>query len=152
MRAGAWSSGYDDAMSLMATVVADRTASDTATILLYSANPALRAQVRLAVGADVAGLGVRWVEAATPGVATLEVEAGHVDLAILDAEAPKLGGMGMAKQWADELGWCPPIVLLVARTQDAWLATWSGADRAMLWPADPFALRQAVADYLPSNG
>jgi DNA-binding response OmpR family regulator len=137
-------------MSLMVTGTSDRSTTDVdrATILLYSAKPEVRAGVKGAVGESAGGCEVAWVEAATPAFAQMAAEEGGIDLAILDAEAPKLGGMGMAKQFAEELDWCPPILLLLARTQDAWLATWSGADKAVLWPADPFALRQVVADLL----
>jgi len=95
---------------------------------------------------------VEWVEVVTPGGAQLEIETGRVDLAILDAEAPKLGGVGLARQWGHELESPPPVLLLVAREQDSWLATWSGAGATLLWPADPFALRETVTTLLASDG
>lgn len=63
-----------------------------------------------------------------------------VDLFILDGEATPEGGMGLSKQLKDELFECPPVLLVVARQQDAWLAGWSRADGVISHPIDPFTL------------
>ncbi len=77
---------------------------------------------------------------------------GTYDLCILDGEAVPAGGMGVAKQLKDEIVHCPPILLLVARPQDAWLATWSGAEAIVGYPIDPVRLPQTVADLLRHAG
>jgi hypothetical protein len=74
--------------------------------------------------------------------------AGGIDLAILDGEAAPAGGMGIAKQLKDEIYRCPPILVLIGRPQDAWLATWSRAEAVVPHPIDPVRLAEAVTDLL----
>ena len=128
------------------------------TILLYASNRATREDVRLALGRKVAAdlPPVRVLEVATdlPSVRVLEVatqpalltamDAGGIDLAILDGEAVP-GGMGLCRQLKDEILRCPPILLLIGRRDDAWLATWARADGAVSHPIDPVRLPAAVA-------
>jgi DNA-binding response OmpR family regulator len=118
-------------------------------ILLSSPDPATRAAVRAAVGQTAGGIAIDWTETATPAATAIDAISQGFDLIILDGEAAKLGGAGMARQLADEMADCPPVLLLVARQTDAWLATWSGARSAIIWPADPFDLADAVANALP---
>ena len=68
-----------------------------------------------------------------------------VDLFILDGEATPEGGMVISKQFKDEIFECPPVLLLVARQQDAWLAGWSRADGVVSHPVDPFTLASTAA-------
>jgi DNA-binding response OmpR family regulator len=79
---------------------------------------------------------VEWVECSTGEQVVRAVDAGQVDLAILDGEAWPTGGIGLAKQMKDELRDCPPVLLLIARRPDAWLATWSQADGVVAHPID----------------
>ena len=79
------------------------------------------------------------------------MDAGHIDLAILDGEAVPAGGMGIAKQLKDEIYQCPPLLVLTGRPQDAWLATWSRADAAVPHPIDPIQLAEAVTGLLRSR-
>ena len=72
------------------------------------------------------------------------MDAGGIDLAILDGEAVPAGGMGIAKQLKDEIYQCPPVLVLTGRPQDAWLATWSRAEAAVPHPIDPIQLAEAV--------
>jgi DNA-binding response OmpR family regulator len=76
------------------------------------------------------------------------MDAGGVDLAILDGEAVPAGGMGIAKQLKDEIYQCPPVLVLTGRPQDAWLATWSRAEAAVPHPIDPLQLAEAVVGLL----
>jgi DNA-binding response OmpR family regulator len=71
-----------------------------------------------------------------------------LDLLILDGEAAPAGGMGVCRQLKDELYKGPPILVVVARPQDAWLATWSKADAVVSHPLDPMAFARAVAELL----
>jgi DNA-binding response OmpR family regulator len=74
-----------------------------------------------------------------------------IDLFILDGEAAPEGGMGIARQLKDELFNCPPVLVMTARKEDAWLATWSRAEANVLHPIDPFTLAQTVADLLRAS-
>jgi DNA-binding response OmpR family regulator len=69
------------------------------------------------------------------------------DLVVLDGEAAKSGGMGICREMKHELYDCPPVLLLVGRPADAWLATWSEADAAVSHPLDPFVVREAVDEF-----
>jgi DNA-binding response OmpR family regulator len=117
-------------------------------ILLHSDNAARRAAVREAVGDVADGAPLEWTEGATGPVVVYDVEGQKFDLVILDGESGKVGGMSLARTLKDEVAACPPLLLLIARPQDAWLATWSGADRSVIWPADPFGFAATVADML----
>ena len=44
--------------------------------------------------------------------------------------------------------WASPVLLLVARVADAWLATWSRADGVTGHPIDAIALADAVTRLL----
>jgi DNA-binding response OmpR family regulator len=122
----------------------------TMTVLLYSDSIDTRERVKMAIGrrpaADVPL--VEWLECATgPGVISA-LDAGGVDVAILDGEATPTGGMGIARQAKDEIFQCPPILVLTGRPQDDWLAAWSRAEAAVPHPLDPFVLTRTVADLM----
>src|SRR3954454_9208725 len=116
-------------------------------ILLYSEDVLVREQVRLAVGRRLSrGAGeIEWVEVATAPAVIATTEAGGLDLLVLDGEADKVGGMGLARQLKDEIFSCPPTLVLTGRPQDAWLASWSNADAVVSRPLDPVELHAAVA-------
>ena len=71
-----------------------------------------------------------------------------VDLVVLDGEAWPTGGLGLAKQMKDELRDCPPVLVLIARRPDAWLATWSQADGVVPHPIDAPELIAVAGDLL----
>ena len=116
-------------------------------VLLYSSDANTRESVRLAVGRRPAPdlPPVSWTECATGDALIAAVDAGGLDLLILDGEASPAGGMGLCKQVKDEIYHCPPVLVLTGRPQDAWLATWSRADFAVPLPVDPVAMAGAVA-------
>lgn len=122
----------------------------TATVLVYSDDANTREQVRLAIGrrpaADLPP--VEFVECATLPAVLAALEDGGIDLCVLDGEAVPAGGMGVCRQIKDEVFQCPPVVLLIGRPQDAWLATWSRAEAAVTHPVDPVALSDALAGLL----
>ncbi len=117
-------------------------------VLLYSDDSEVRAAVRLAVGrrpaADLPP--VEWTEAATDAAVLSAVDAGGLDVLDLDGEPVPAGGMGLCKQLKDEIYRCPPVLVLIGRPADAWLATWSRADLVVPHPLDPVAVAEAVAE------
>ncbi len=119
-------------------------------ILVYSDNPRTREQVRLALGKRVHPElpELEYVEIATAPMVVSRMDAGGIDLAILDGEATPAGGMGVAKQLKDEVTKCPPILVLTGRPDDAWLASWSQAEAAVPHPIDPIRLGDAVVSLL----
>jgi DNA-binding response OmpR family regulator len=122
-------------------------------VLVYSDNARTREQVLLALGRrihpDLPELD--YLEVATAPVVIQTLDAGGVDLAILDGEATPAGGMGIAKQLKDEIADCPPILVLTGRRDDAWLARWSRAEAAVAHPIDPMVLADTVSDLLRSR-
>ncbi|MFC9286263.1 hypothetical protein [Streptomyces sp. NPDC057052] len=122
----------------------------TATVLVYSDDANTREQVRLAAGrrpAPDAPL-VEFLECATPAAVLTELDRGGIDVCVLDGEAVPMGGMGLCRQIKDEVFRCPPVLLLIGRPQDAWLATWSRADAAVTLPVDPVEFAGALAALL----
>ena len=119
------------------------------TILLYASDRTTRQNIRLALGRKVAPdlPSVRVLEVATQAAVISAMDAGGIDLAILDGEAVP-GGMGLSRQLKDEILRCPAILVLIGRPDDAWLATWSRADGAVSHPVDPIRLPAAVAALL----
>ncbi|MCL2534738.1 MAG: hypothetical protein FWE39_11260 [Nocardiaceae bacterium] len=119
-------------------------------VLVYSSDAATREQVMRALGTrphpDLPE--IEYVEVATEPVVIRTMDAGGIDLAVLDGEAAPAGGMGIAKQLKDELDACPPIVVLTGRADDRWLADWSRAEAVVQHPIEPFRLAGAVVPLL----
>jgi CheY-like chemotaxis protein len=124
---------------------------DPLRVVMYSDDSVLRRYVIDSVGSapHPALPDVAFVEVVTLPALIALMEAGGVDVAILDGEATPAGGMGVARQLRDELDDCPPILVLIARAADAWLAQWSNADATVGPRRDPIALADAVSAMLP---
>ncbi|MEW2394238.1 hypothetical protein AB0933_38360 [Streptomyces venezuelae] len=124
----------------------------TATVLVYSDNASTREQVRLATGrrpaTDVPQ--VQFIECATPHAVLKELDRGGIDVCVLDGESAP-GGMGVCRQIKDEVFQAPPVLLLMGRPQDAWLATWSRAEAAVTLPVEPVEFASALAGLLREN-
>ncbi len=133
------------------------TSAPSITVLVYSQHPEVRAEVRSAVGrrpgasASTAGGRIEWVECANYSQVRNLLDAGEVDLAILDGDAQPTGGIGLARQFKNELTDCPPIIVLLLRNQDRWLATWSQADAVIIRPIDPVTAAATVAETLRAH-
>lgn len=119
-------------------------------ILVYSDDRNTRAHVQTLLGPRPSAElpAVEYVECATEPTVIRRMDAGGIDLAILDGEAVPAGGMGICRQLKDEIYNCPPILLIVGRPADAWLATWSRADDVAPLPLDPLEFPEAVATLL----
>ena len=119
-------------------------------VCLYSDDKHTRELVRLALGRKPAPElpAIELIECATEPVVIRTMDRGDIDLAILDGEAAPAGGMGICRQLKAEIFECPPILVLIGREQDAWLASWSQADATVLLPPDPLRLPEIVANLL----
>ena len=122
----------------------------TLKVLVYSDDRTVRGQVLSALGTRPAGdlPALEYVECATEPMVIRHVDKARFDLLILDGEATPAGGMGICRQLKDEVYRCPPVLVLVGRPQDAWLATWSRADSVVSHPIDAIVLANAVAKVL----
>jgi len=129
---------------------APSTSGRTHAVVVYGDDVAVRDQVRGAVGRrPAADLGrIDWIECETGKQVLAVLDGGGIDAVVLDGEAWPTGGMGLAKQMKDELPDCPPVLVLVARRDDRWLATWSQADAVVSHPIDPPELTDALAELL----
>jgi len=120
-------------------------------ILVYSDDQSVRAAITAALGKQLPGESRehKVVDFATADALRLYLsEKRKVDLFILDGEAVPEGGMGLAHALKDEIVECPPVMLIIQRPQDSWLAKWSGADAVISHPIDPFTLGSKVAELI----
>lgn len=117
-------------------------------VLVYSDDRTVRESVRLALGRTVASdlPPIEVFEVATQAALLRTLDAGtDYVLMILDGNAQPSGGFGIGYQVKDEYADCPPVMLLVTREADAWLASWSRAEAVAPFPVDPVTLPQQAA-------
>jgi DNA-binding response OmpR family regulator len=120
-------------------------------IVVYSDDQSVRAAISAALGKKLPGEDRehKVVDFATADALRLYLkEKRKVDLFILDGEAVPEGGMGLAHALKDEIIDCPPIMVIIQRPQDSWLARWSGAEAVISHPIDPFTLGAKVAELI----
>lgn len=135
---------------LRSRVMAASAPAGTATVVVYSQDAALRANVRTAVGRRPAPDVPRidWVECERFDDVIEQMDLDGADLLILDGEAQPTGGMGLSRQLKMERTDAPPVIVLLARAQDGWLASWAQADATIARPIDPVTARTSVARQL----
>lgn len=122
------------------------------TVLLYSDDPQVRDQMRLAVGTrPAADLSVEFVDAASYGECIRLVDDYEIDLMLLDGEATPAGGIGIARQIKDDRADAPPTCVVIARAADRWLAAYAQVDATLVHPLDPVTTGQTVAELLRTH-
>lgn len=114
-------------------------------VLFVSTNPRISTEVMTAL---VGERDVDVLEVATPqrAQALLDDEGGF-DLVIADADTAPTGGFALAREIKarQQMGRdMPPVILLIARDADRFLAKWSQADAYIRKPPDPFDLAEVV--------
>lgn len=119
-------------------------------VLVYSDDVTTREQVLLAVGRRPARdlPPIEYIETATEPATIARLDVGDIDVAVLDGEAVPAGGMGICRQVKDEVFHCPPVLVLIGRPQDGWLATWSRADAVASHPLDPIVVVHELTSLL----
>jgi DNA-binding response OmpR family regulator len=127
--------------------------SANVTVLVYSQHPEVRSAVRSAIGRRVAAdlPRIDWVECANYSQVKDQLDSGGIDLAIFDGDAQPTGGVGLSRQFKNEITDCPPIIVLLLREVDRWLAAWSQADGVIVRPIDPVAASKTVAETLRAH-
>jgi DNA-binding response OmpR family regulator len=125
-------------------------ADDALKVLVYSDDRNTREQVRMALGrrpaADLPP--VQYVDAATDWAVLDLLAKGGIALAILDGEATPAGGLGVCRTVKEEVYQAPPVLVVIGRVQDGWLASWSRADAVVAHPIDPVTIAAAAAELL----
>ncbi|WP_109472995.1 response regulator transcription factor [Ornithinimicrobium cavernae] len=116
-------------------------------VLLFSDDRAVRDAVRMGVGRRPAeGVAVEsWHECATADGVMLALQEEEFDVLVLDGEAQPYGGLGVCRQIKNEIHDCPPIMVLIGRPGDGWLAAWSQADAVVSRPLRPAELAEGIA-------
>ncbi len=124
----------------------------TMRVLIYSDNAEVREQIRLSVGrrpaADVPRVEFHECATAPAVLKRLDELSPGVDVCVFDGEATPTGGMGLCRQIKDEIFDGPPVLLVIGRPDDGWLATWSRAEKVIAHPIDPAALAESLAELM----
>ncbi len=117
-------------------------------VLVFSQREQVRADIQTAVGRRLGGgVGrISYVECTEIDTLLTLIDAGGIDVAILDGEAQPTGGMGISRQLKYEIDDCPSVCVLIARPDDRWLATWSLADATLVYPLDALTAAQTVTE------
>ncbi len=116
--------------------------------LLISGDSELRRLLRLALESAERRGGGRWdYLEARDGVEGIRAAWRELpDIVVADEIISRAGAFAVAKDLRGATRPFPgAIVIILARTEDEWLARWSGADAWMTRPIDPFALADTVA-------
>lgn len=113
-------------------------------ILLVSSGPSVTRQVTAALPVDADVLEVR-----TPqrGLAVLDEGEHTFDVIVGDADTHPAGGFFLTREVKARLSEgraMPPVVVLIARPQDQYLARWAQADAWVVKPIDPFDSAEVV--------
>ena len=123
-------------------------------VVVFSHDADVRSRIRLAIGRrpamDVPEAEI--IEVATEPALFRLLDKGGADVMVLDGEAQPAGGMGICRQAKDEIYNCPPVLLIIGRADDRWLATWSKADAVISHPIDPVALARELAALMRTRG
>ena len=108
-------------------------------LLVYSHRPEVRERIITAIGRRPApDIGrVDYLECAAVHEVMMATDGQAADVLILDGEAQPTGGIGVSRQIHQEAAVVPPVVIVVRRADDRWLATWAGADEILVHPLDP---------------
>ena len=125
--------------------------SESVKVLVFSDDRTVRESVRLALGRKVASdlPDIEVLEVATQGALLRTLDAGtDYALMIFDGNAQPSGGFGVAHQIKEEYADAAPVLLLVSREADAWLASWSRAEAVVGFPVDPVTLPEQVANLI----
>lgn len=114
-------------------------------VLLVSTNPRISLEVMTAVVGEAA---VDVLEVRTPARALQQLDdEGGFDLVIADADTAPTGGFALAREMKARQDMdqdVPPVILLIARDADKFLAKWSRADAYIRKPVDPFNLAEII--------
>ena len=119
-------------------------------LLVYSHRPEVRERIITAIGRRPApDVGrVDYLECEAVHEVMMATQAQLADVLILDGEAQPTGGIGISRQIHQEAAVVPPVVMVVRRADDRWLATWAAADEILVHPLDPVTAAECIAGVL----
>jgi CheY-like chemotaxis protein len=109
---------------------------------------------RLETGADAEE--VSFLEASNGNDALVIAEEELPDLVVVEVGVTGYGAFGVTRDLKADPELACPVIVVLERLQDEWLARWSGADALVTRPVDPFALadtaRRLLAETQQSEG
>lgn len=124
-------------------------------VVLMSRDARTRELMALTVRSIERRLGepLRFRAAANGELAARAVLRDRPDIVIADEIASRMGAFALARSLRDDAQpFAGVIVILLERSNDIWLASWSGADAWFVKPADPFAVADRVWELLEERG
>jgi DNA-binding response OmpR family regulator len=114
-------------------------------VLLVTSSQPARERLRLALERlEVTGEEVRFIETGDGNDAMVLAETEHPDLLVVEVGVTPYGAFGIARDVKASPETACPVIVVLERPQDEWLARWSGADAMVYRPVDPFALAQVA--------
>jgi DNA-binding response OmpR family regulator len=114
-------------------------------VLLVASGERERERLRLALERlEVTGEEVRFLETGDGNDALVLAERERPDLVVVEVGVTPYGAFGIARDVKASPGTACPVIVVLERLQDDWLARWSGADALVSRPVDPFALAQVA--------
>jgi DNA-binding response OmpR family regulator len=114
-------------------------------ILLVAGDARMRERLRLALERlDVAGEDSEFIEVSDGNQAVAVAERRHPDLVVVEVGVTPYGAFGIARDIKASTEVACPVLVVLERPQDEWLARWSGADALVNRPVDPFALAEVA--------
>jgi DNA-binding response OmpR family regulator len=124
-------------------------------VLLVSPDANARDLMRVAVGSLERRLGepVSFLDALDGELGAKVGLRERPDAVVADEIASRAGAFSMAKDLRGAPNpYLGPIVIILERKHDAWLARWSGADAWFVRPVDPFELADRLVELIRSRG
>jgi len=124
-------------------------------VLLVSPDAGARDLLRVSVGSIERRLGepVSFVDAPDGEQAAKIGLRERPDAVVAEEIASRAGAFSMARDLRGATDpYLGPIVIVLERKHDAWLARWSGADAWFVKPVDPFELADRLVELIGDRG
>jgi len=121
-------------------------------VLLVASDQRVRERLRLALERlEVTGEEVQFLETDDGNDAVVLAETQRPDLLVVEVGVTPYGAFGVTRDVKSSPETACPVILVLERPQDDWLARWSGADALVYRPVDPFALAQVARRLLEEH-
>ena len=110
-------------------------------VLLVASDERVRDRLKLALERlEVNGEEIDFIEVSDGNAAVAVAEARHPDLVVVEVGVTPYGAFGITRDIKASPQTACPVIIVLERPQNEWLARWSGADALVNRPIDPFAL------------
>jgi len=123
-------------------------------VLLVSPDPRSRELMALAVRSIERRLGteLRFRAAANGELGIRAALRDRPEVVVADEIASRAGAFALTKALRDDVEpYTGAVIILLERSQDTWLAKWSGADAWFVMPVDPFELADRLLELVTAK-